>query len=92
MSFKDTLKADLQVFYNFDEFAKKCIYKAKEIGVLFTKDVEFFEVNFEKIKARADDFENIEEGDILEIEGKKYTVISFSFEKDFQISISIKVI
>lgn len=91
MSLRETMKADLSVFYNTDEFAKKCIYKGKEVGVFFAKnDMELFEVNFEKITAKADDFENIEEGEELEIDGKKYTVVNYSFEKEFQITISIR--
>ncbi len=91
MSFKDDIKTDLSVFYNADEFAKKCIYKGNEVAVLYRKnDLEMFEVNFESIKARKVDFEGLEEGDVLEIEGVSYTVMNFSSEKDFQISISIK--
>ncbi|MEV9642945.1 head-tail joining protein [Aliarcobacter butzleri] len=91
MSLKEDIKADLSVFYNADEFAKKCIYKGKEVAVLYRKnDLEMFEVNFESIKARKVDFEGLEEGDVLEIEGVSYTVMNFSPEKDFQISISIK--
>lgn len=91
MSLKNDIKADLSVFYNADEFAKKCIYKGNEVAILYRKnDLEMFEVNFESIKARKVDFEGLEEGDALEIEGVSYTVINFSPEKDFQISISIK--
>lgn len=91
MSLKDDMKADLSVFYNADEFAKKCIYKGNEVAILYRKnDLEMFEVNFESIKARKVDFEGLEEGDILEIEGVLYIVMNFSPEKDFQISISIK--
>lgn len=91
MSFKEDIKADLSVFYNADEFAKKCIYKGNEVAILYRKnDLEMFEVNFESIKARKVDFEGLEEGDVLEIEGVLYIVINFSTEKDFQISISIK--
>lgn len=91
MSLKEDIKADLSVFYNADEFAKKCIYKGNEVAVLYRKnDLEMFEVNFESIKARKVDFEGLEEGDVLEIEGVSYTVMNFSPEKDFQISISIK--
>lgn len=91
MSLKDDVKADLSVFYNADEFAKKCIYKGNEVAILYRKnDLEMFEVNFESIKARKVDFEGLEEGDVLEIEGVLYTVMNFSPEKDFQISISIK--
>ncbi|MEV9527822.1 hypothetical protein AB0W38_04390 [Aliarcobacter butzleri] len=91
MSLKADMKADLSVFYNADEFAKKCIYKEKEVAILYRKnDLEMFEVNFESIKARKVDFEGLEDGDVLEIEGVSYTVINFSPEKDFQISISIK--
>lgn len=91
MSLKDDIIADLSVFYNADEFAKKCIYKGNEVAVLYRKnDIEMFEVNFESIKARKVDFEGLEEGDVLEIEGVSYTVMNFSPEKDFQISISIK--
>ncbi|MCT7489124.1 hypothetical protein N5T63_09460 [Aliarcobacter cryaerophilus] len=91
MSFKDTLKADLPIFYNLDEFAKKCIYKGKEVAILFRKnDLEIFETNSEHIKARREDFDGIEEGDSLEIDGKEYTILNFSFEKDFEINISIK--
>ncbi|KLE00577.1 head-tail joining protein [Aliarcobacter butzleri] len=91
MSLKDDMKADLSVFYNADEFAKKCIYKGNEVAILYRKnDLEMFEVNFESIKARKVDFEGLEEGDVLEIEGVLYTVMNFSPEKDFQISISIK--
>lgn len=91
MSLKDDMKADLSVFYNADEFAKKCIYKGNEVAILYRKnDLEMFEVNFESIKARKVDFEGLEEGDVLEIEGVLYIVINFSPEKDFQISISIK--
>ena len=71
MSLKETIKADLKVFYNTDEFAKKCFFKGKEVAILFRKnDLEIFEVNFEHIKARREDFEGIEEGDSLEIDGK----------------------
>lgn len=91
MSLKDDMKADLSVFYNADEFAKKCIYKGNEVAILYRKnDLEMFEVNFESIKARKVDFEGLEEGDVLEIEGVLYIVINFSPEKDFQIFISIK--
>ncbi|MCT7596428.1 hypothetical protein [Aliarcobacter butzleri] len=92
MSLKDDMKADLSVFYNADEFAKKCIYKGNEVAILYRKnDLEMFEVNFEgSIKARKVDFEGLEEGDVLEIEGVLYIVINFSTEKDFQISILIK--
>ncbi|MDN5077649.1 hypothetical protein PJV89_05260 [Aliarcobacter butzleri] len=91
MSLKDDMKADLSVFFNADEFAKKCIYKGNEVAILYRKnDLEMFEVNFESIKARKVDFEGLEEGDVLEIEGVLYTVMNFSPEKDFQISISIK--
>lgn len=90
MSLKETIKADLKVFYNTDEFAKKCIYKDKEVPVFFAKnDMELFEVNFEKIKARRDDFEGIEEGDTLEIEKVSYMVQNFALEEDFQITISV---
>ncbi|PZP12161.1 MAG: hypothetical protein DI602_10095 [Aliarcobacter butzleri] len=88
MSLKDYIKAELAVFYNADEFAKKCIYKGNEVAILYRKnDIEMFEVNFESIKARKVDFEGLEEGDVLEIEGVLYTVMNFSLEKDFQISI-----
>lgn len=91
MSLKETIKADLKVFYNTDEFAKKGFFKGKEVAILFRKnDLEIFEVNFENIKARREDFEGIEEGDSLEIDGKEYTISNFSFEKDFEINISIK--
>ena len=90
MSLKETIKADLNVFYNTDEFAKKGFFKGKEVAILFRKNLDIFEVNFENIKARREDFEGIEEGDSLEIDGKEYTVSNFSFEKDFEINISIK--
>ena len=90
MSLKETIKADLKVFYNTDEFAKKGFFKGKEVAILFRKNLDIFEVNFENIKARREDFEGIEEGDSLEIDGKEYTVSNFSFEKDFEINISIK--
>ena len=90
MSLKETIKADLNVFYNTDEFAKKGFFKGKEVAILFRKNLDIFEVNFENIKARREDFEGIEEGDSLEIDSKKYTVSNFSFEKDFEFNISIK--
>ena len=91
MSLKETIKADLKVFYNTDEFAKKGFFKGKEVAILFRKnDLEIFEINSEHIKARREDFEGIEEGDSLEIDSKEYTITNFSFEKDFEINISIK--
>lgn len=90
MSLKETIKADLNVFYNTDEFAKKGFFKGKEVAILFRKNLDIFEVNFENIKARREDFEGIEEGDSLEIDGKEYTILNFSFEKDFEIFIKIK--
>ncbi len=90
MSLKETIKADLNVFYNTDEFAKKGFFKGKEVAILFRKNLDIFEVNFENIKARREDFEGIEEGDSFEIDGKEYTILNFSFEKDFEIFIEIK--
>lgn len=90
MSLKETIKADLNVFYNTDEFAKKGFFKGKEVAILFRKNLDIFEVNFENIKARREDFDGIEEGDSLEIDGKEYTILNFSFEKDFEIFIEIK--
>ena len=91
MSLKETIKADLKVFYSTDEFAKKGFFKGKEVAILFRKnDLEIFEINSEHIKARREDFKEIEEGDSLEIDGKEYTILNFSFEKDFEINISIK--
>lgn len=90
MSLKETIKADLNVFYNTDEFAKKGFFKGKEVAILFRKNLDIFEVNFENIKARREDFEGIEEGDSFQIDGKEYTILNFSFEKDFEIFIEIK--
>lgn len=90
MSLKETIKADLKVFYNTDEFAKKGFFKGKEVAILFRKNLDIFEVNFENIKARREDFEGIEEGDSFQIDGKEYTILNFSFEKDFEIFIEIK--
>ena len=90
MSLKETIKADLNVFYNTDEFAKKGFFKGKEVAILFRKNLDIFEVNFENIKARREDFEGIEEGDSFQIDGKEYTITNFSFEKDFEIFIEIK--
>ena len=91
MSLKEAMKADLSVFYNSDEFAKECIYKDKKVSILFAKnDLDFSGVDTKRISGRADDFIGIEDGDILEIEGRKYTVINFSFESKPQLFISIK--
>ncbi|OCL85741.1 hypothetical protein AAX26_01808 [Aliarcobacter thereius] len=91
MSLKDILKADLKVFYNSDEFAKECIYKDKKVSVLFAKnDMDIFDSNLERITAKADDFEDIEEGNFLKIEGKKYTIFNYSLEERGQITISLK--
>jgi len=92
MSFKDDLISDLDVFYSIDEFAKKCIFKDEEVSVLFQSDeMDIFEVSFERIKGKKSDFAGIQEGDILQIESKSYTVMNFSDEKDYQISISISI-
>lgn len=90
MSLREAMKADLSVFYNTDEFAKKCIFRGLEVPVRILKPVEFFEVDFEHIKGRVQDFQNIEEGEILNIVGKSYSIANFNIEDDFEIRIALK--
>lgn len=93
MTLSDMYKADLDVFYNTDEFAKKCIFEGKEIAVLFQKNEIFIsEISLERIKVRQSDIENLEVGKQLEIEGVSYEIINFIYEKDYQISIEIRKI
>ena len=88
---KEDMKADLDVFYNTDEFALECIYKSRKLAVLFAKaDMEFFETDFKRVTAKKEGFEDLEDGDVLLIDGRKYLVQNYSIDKNFQISISIK--
>jgi|GEM_PF-4189870 len=91
-SLKEHIKEDISIFYNCEEFAKECLYKSKKVSVLFAKnELELFsDVKVKRVCAKATDFDDICESDILQIDNKKYIVINYSFEKDLQISIELK--
>lgn len=80
---KDQMIKDLTIFFNNKEFAKTCIYKSKEVSIIWqNKDLSVFEMDFETIKGLKSDFEGLELDDNLTIDDFIYRVTNFHFKDE----------
>ena len=81
MSLKETIKADLKVFYNTDEFALSATYNGEKIPVLFENDYEVETISNKTISTPTSGVLNVKSGDRFEIDGINYKCINFDHLK-----------
>jgi len=78
MTFKEQLEADLPIFFNVDEFATPATYKTATVNVhRFVESNDFGDMFYTRIVGKVVDFLGIAVGDLIDVDGKSYAVVSF---------------
>ena len=87
MSLFETIKDDLSIFYNSEEFATTALFNEVEITVIFDDSYEVESSKNKTISVRTFEGESIKDGDVLEIESISYTVQNFEYKDDTKLEI-----
>ena len=77
MSFKDAMMEDVgSVFMNTDEFATEAIYRSEvrrvQLVTQYNEDADSF---YKMLIGKFPDFDGVDAGDVIEVEGVRYRVI-----------------